>query len=69
LRGEGLFDQHCLVCHCENAISGGVIPNLRASVFLGSEFFYDIVLDGTVPDRPVATSVAARLGGVTYLRR
>jgi quinohemoprotein ethanol dehydrogenase len=47
-RGEGLFDQHCLVCHGENAISGGVIPDLRASVFLGSGFFYNIVLDGTL---------------------
>ena len=47
-RGEGLFDQHCLVCHGENAISGGVIPDLRASGFLGNEFFYNIVLDGTL---------------------
>ena len=47
-RGEGFFDQHCLVCHGENAVSGGVIPDLRASGFLGNEFFYNIVLDGTL---------------------
>jgi len=58
-RGEGLFDQHCLVCHGENAISGGVIPDLRASGFLGSEIFYSIVLDGILQNAGVVSFKSA----------
>jgi alcohol dehydrogenase (cytochrome c)/quinohemoprotein ethanol dehydrogenase len=38
------------VCHGESAISGGVIPDLRASGFLSNDFFYNIVLDGALQD-------------------
>src|SRR5271155_995474 len=44
--GGQLFGQYCLVCHGESAISGGVVPDLRASGYLSSDFFYSIVLDG-----------------------
>jgi alcohol dehydrogenase (cytochrome c)/quinohemoprotein ethanol dehydrogenase len=49
-RGAELFGGYCLVCHGENAISGGVIPDLRASSFLSNDFFYNIVLDGVLQD-------------------
>jgi quinohemoprotein ethanol dehydrogenase len=45
-RGEPLFDQYCSACHGEHAIGGGVVADLRASNFLGMDFFYNIVLDG-----------------------
>ena len=47
-RGEHLFGQYCGVCHGGKAISGGVIPDLRASSFLGNDVFYNIVLDGVL---------------------
>jgi len=46
--GEELFDQHCLVCHGESVISGGIVPDLRGSSYLGNDIFYSIVLDGVL---------------------
>jgi quinohemoprotein ethanol dehydrogenase len=44
--GGELFGQYCLVCHGDSAISGGIVPDLRASGYLSSDFFYNVVLDG-----------------------
>jgi len=52
--GQGLYAQYCSVCHGENAIGGGVVPDLRASRFLGMDFFYDIVLNGAMKDAGMA---------------
>jgi alcohol dehydrogenase (cytochrome c)/quinohemoprotein ethanol dehydrogenase len=49
-RGEQLYGAHCAECHGEDAVGGGVVPDLRASGFLGSEAFYRIVLDGALKD-------------------
>jgi len=46
--GELLYAQYCSVCHGEAAVGGGVVPDLRASGFLGSDFFYEIVLNGVL---------------------
>jgi quinohemoprotein ethanol dehydrogenase len=46
--GSGLYAQYCSVCHGENALGGGVVPDLRASRFLGNDFFYEIVLNGAM---------------------
>jgi quinohemoprotein ethanol dehydrogenase len=46
LRGQDLFGRHCGMCHGQAAISGGVTPDLRASQFLVSDVWYQIVLDG-----------------------
>jgi len=46
--GGNLFAQYCAVCHGESAIGGGVVPDLRASSFLGNDFFYEIVLNGAM---------------------
>ena len=52
--GDGLFAQYCSVCHGENAVGGGVVPDLRASTFLGNDFFYEIVLNGAMKDAGMA---------------
>jgi alcohol dehydrogenase (cytochrome c)/quinohemoprotein ethanol dehydrogenase len=53
-KGTGLYVQYCSVCHGENAIGGGVVPDLRASSFLGNDFFYEIVLNGAMKDAGMA---------------
>ena len=52
--GERLFGQLLLVCHGENAVGGGVVPDLRASSFLGTDFWYEIVLNGAMKDAGMA---------------
>jgi alcohol dehydrogenase (cytochrome c)/quinohemoprotein ethanol dehydrogenase len=52
--GQGLFAQYCGVCHGENAVGGGVVPDLRASTFLGNDFWYEIVLNGAMKDAGMA---------------
>ena len=53
-KGTGLYAQYCSVCHGENAFGGGVVPDLRASSFLGNDFFYEIVLNGAMKDAGMA---------------
>jgi len=52
--GHALYGQYCGVCHGENAVGGGVVPDLRASSFLGNDFFYEIVLNGAMKDAGMA---------------
>jgi quinohemoprotein ethanol dehydrogenase len=52
--GDQLFGRYCGVCHGENAVGGGVVPDLRASSFLGNDFFYEIVLNGAMKDAGMA---------------
>ena len=52
--GEQLFGRYCSGCHGENAVGGGVVPDLRASTFLGNDFFYEIVLNGAMKDAGMA---------------
>jgi quinohemoprotein ethanol dehydrogenase len=58
-RGEPLYIQYCSACHGENAVGGGVVPDLRASNFLGMDFFYNIVLDGALKDAGMASFKSA----------
>jgi quinohemoprotein ethanol dehydrogenase len=53
--GEALFGRYCSVCHGERAVGGGVVPDLRASSFLGNDFFYEIVLNGAMKDNGMAS--------------
>jgi alcohol dehydrogenase (cytochrome c)/quinohemoprotein ethanol dehydrogenase len=53
--GGALFGRVCSVCHGENAVGGGVVPDLRASSFLGNDFFYEIVLNGAMKDAGMAS--------------
>jgi alcohol dehydrogenase (cytochrome c)/quinohemoprotein ethanol dehydrogenase len=52
--GGELFGRYCGVCHGENAVGGGVVPDLRASSFLASDFFFEIVLNGAMKDAGMA---------------
>jgi alcohol dehydrogenase (cytochrome c)/quinohemoprotein ethanol dehydrogenase len=52
--GDQLFGRYCAACHGENAVGGGVVPDLRASSFLGNDFFYEIVLNGAMKDAGMA---------------
>jgi quinohemoprotein ethanol dehydrogenase len=52
--GEQLYGRYCSVCHGENAVGGGVVPDLRASTFLGNDFFFEIVLNGAMKDAGMA---------------
>jgi len=46
--GEALFGRFCSVCHGQDAIGGGVVPDLRTSPFIGVDAWYSIVLDGAL---------------------
>lgn len=48
--GTALFGRYCSACHGEMAVGGGVVPDLRASNFLGNDFWYEIVLNGALKD-------------------
>jgi quinohemoprotein ethanol dehydrogenase len=68
-RGEPLFDQYCSACHGEHAVGGGVVSDLRASNFLGMDFFYNIVLDGALKGAGMASfSTALKRDDVTDIR-
>jgi len=45
-KGERLFQSYCAGCHGDVAVSGGVLPDLRASGALTNERWFYIVLDG-----------------------
>ena len=46
--GHSTFNRYCLVCHGYNAISGGVIPDLRYSPLIADAAgFKDVVLGGS----------------------
>ena len=45
-RGERLFQSYCAGCHGDVAVSGGVLPDLRASGTLTNERWFYIVLRG-----------------------
>jgi quinohemoprotein ethanol dehydrogenase len=53
-RGDELFGRYCSVCHGEAAVGGGVVPDLRASSFLGNDFWFEIVLNGAMKDAGMA---------------
>jgi PQQ-dependent dehydrogenase (methanol/ethanol family) len=68
-KGEPLYIQYCSACHGENAVGGGMVADLRASNFLGMDFFYNIVLDGALKDAGMASfKVALTRDDVTNIR-
>jgi quinohemoprotein ethanol dehydrogenase len=45
-KGEHLFQSYCAECHGDVAVSGGVLPDLRRSVILIDDTWFDVVLRG-----------------------
>jgi quinohemoprotein ethanol dehydrogenase len=58
-RGELLFGRYCGVCHGREVVSGGIVPDLRASSLLSNELFYNVVLGGVLKDAGMASFKAA----------
>jgi cytochrome c553 len=52
--GDALFGRFCSVCHGENAVGGGVVPDLRRSPFIYVDAWYSIVLDGALREGGMA---------------
>jgi alcohol dehydrogenase (cytochrome c)/quinohemoprotein ethanol dehydrogenase len=46
--GAALYQRNCSGCHGDVAVSGGVLSDLRYSVALSSDQWFQIVLDGTL---------------------
>jgi alcohol dehydrogenase (cytochrome c)/quinohemoprotein ethanol dehydrogenase len=62
-RGKSLYHRHCVVCHGDAAVSGGLLPDLRASPAINDrQTFQSIVLDGVRREFGMV-SYAAELDG------
>jgi quinohemoprotein ethanol dehydrogenase len=70
--GKASYARFCSSCHGDAAVSGGIIPDLRYSAYLGDDTFHDVVLGGAlktngmasftkVLDRPGSEAVRAYL--------
>ncbi len=53
-RGKAVYSRYCSVCHGDAAVSGGLVPDLRYSAFLGNDQWFDIVLGGALKDGGMA---------------
>ncbi|MDH5346187.1 MAG: PQQ-binding-like beta-propeller repeat protein, partial [Gammaproteobacteria bacterium] len=58
-RGKFLYHRHCVACHGDAAVSGGILPDLRATPALAApELWNSIVLDGVLTDRGMVSFAA-----------
>lgn len=62
-RGKAIYHRHCAVCHGDSAVSGGLLPDLRASPALHGDLWSEIVLNGALTQRGMV-SYAAELDSV-----
>ncbi len=60
-KGKSLYHRHCGTCHGDAAISGGLLPDLRASPALEGELWQSIVTGGKLTERGMV-SFAGVLG-------
>jgi len=59
LRGKALYHRHCVACHGDAAVSGGLLPDLRATPALGTpELWMSIVLGGALTERGMVSFAA-----------
>jgi mono/diheme cytochrome c family protein len=47
-QGRELYNQYCAVCHGGNAISGGILPDLRYRIADLDPAWQSIVIDGSL---------------------
>ena len=52
--GKAQFDRFCSICHGQDAVGGGVVPDLRTSPFIAVDAWYSIVLDGALREGGMA---------------
>lgn len=45
-KGERLFQSYCAECHGDVAVSGGVLPDLRHSIALSDDTWFEVVFGG-----------------------
>jgi hypothetical protein len=57
-RGKFLYHRHCVVCHGDAAVSGGLLPDLRASPAIQGELWTTIVMDGALTERGMVSYAA-----------
>ncbi len=57
-RGKYLYHRHCVVCHGDAAVSGGLLPDLRASPAIRGDLWNTIVLDGALTERGMVSYAA-----------
>ena len=57
-RGKFLYHRHCGTCHGDAAVSGGILPDLRASPAIQGELWTAIVLGGALTDRGMVSFAA-----------
>jgi mono/diheme cytochrome c family protein len=58
-RGKFLYHRHCFVCHGDAAVSGGMLPDLRASPAIRDDALWnEIVLNGVLTDRGMVSFAA-----------
>ena len=50
-QGRRLYGHNCAICHGTDAISGGLVPDLRYSGLLGNDGWYNVVLGGALKDQ------------------
>jgi mono/diheme cytochrome c family protein len=50
-QGRALYDVYCAVCHGGNAISGGIVPDLRYRIGVLDPAWRSIVIDGALAER------------------
>ncbi len=58
VRGKFLYHRHCVVCHGDAAVSGGLLPDLRASPAIQGELWNTIVIDGALVERGMVSYAA-----------
>ncbi len=49
-RGKYLYHRHCVVCHGDAAVSGGMLSDLRASPTIHGDAWHTVVLDGVLTE-------------------
>ena len=47
-KGKALYTRFCAQCHGDAAVSGHLVADLRYSAFLGSDVWFDVVLNGAM---------------------
>jgi alcohol dehydrogenase (cytochrome c)/quinohemoprotein ethanol dehydrogenase len=58
-RGRHLYGRYCMVCHGVDAISGGLVPDLRYSGLLGNPGWFNVVLGGALQDQGMVSFAKA----------